>query len=84
MINQSGGKILKIEIHHFVRSNNHGTLLAVKCFHNPADNIIVNIKVIAVELDGEFPAFLMKYTFIPAASDTQIVTLRDNMDDSFV
>ena len=79
MIYQSGRNIFQVEIHHLIGTDDHCALLVVKSFYNPGNNIVINVKVITVELNGKLAALFAKNSFIPASSDTKIKAFRDDV-----
>ncbi len=84
MVDDAGRDHLHVEVGHLIGPHHHGTLLFVKGIDNLLQRVIPAVYIIAVELHGKLAALSVVYAHVPAPTDAQVVSLRDDVYQSFV
>ena len=84
MVNDAWRKSFEIEVTYTVGTYYHCSLLAIESIDDVLQRRRTGIDVVAVELHGKASAMLGVYGFVPATTDTEVATLRNNMYQALV
>ena len=82
--NYAGCHLMQVLVDRLVASHHHGGVSLVEFFHHRAQRIGRGKEVVAVEPDGKPPAARIIDGLVPASTDTQVVAVGDDMNQSGV
>ena len=81
MCNESRRQCVEFEVAHPVRANHHSRLLLTEGFNDGLQCMWRRVKVVTVELNGKSSAPLVIYRQVPTATNTQVIPLRNDMNE---
>ena len=84
MIDESWRQGVQLEVAHAVRADHHGCILLVEGIDDLLQRLGRRIEVVGVELHGEASAAVVVDSLVPAAADTKVCALGDDMHEALV
>ena len=84
MIDESWRQGVQFEVAHAVGADHHGCILFVEGVDDLLQRLRRRVEVIGVELHGKASAAVVVDSLVPAAADTQVCALGDDMHEALV
>ena len=84
VVDKSWWQGVQVEVAHAIRTDDHGCVLLVEGIYNLLQGFRRRVQVVAIQLHGKASATVVVYSLVPAATNTQIVTLGYDVDESLV
>ena len=80
MVNDAGWYFFQLEINHLVTTDNHGTLMFVERVDNALEDVLIDVQIITIQLDGESSAMFAHDGMCPASPDTEVGARGNDVD----
>src|SRR5207253_7297606 len=84
VIDQARRDFLKLKVRHLVAADDHRTLFAAENVDHARQRRLVFVQIIAVKLHRESAASRVEQSLVPAAADTEVEALRDEVNHALV
>ena len=81
MVNDAGRYLFQLEVHHLVAADDHGTLVFVERVDDALEYVVIDVQIIAIQLNGKSSAMFVHDGMCPASPDAQVGAGRDDVDD---
>ena len=84
MVDESWWQGVQLEVAHAVRTDHHRGVLFVEGIHHLLERLGRGVEVVGVELHGKASAAVVVDGLVPAAADTEVGALGDDVDEPLV